>query len=69
MLAGLFAITIALGPWYYMDYAFYCIMIAASFDLFDGLIARLLKQSAFGKEFDSICDVVSFGVAPAVTYV
>jgi CDP-diacylglycerol--serine O-phosphatidyltransferase len=50
-----------------MDYAFYCIMIAASFDLFDGLIARLLKaQSAFGKEFDSICDVVSFGVAPAV---
>ena len=67
MLAGLCAIVITLGPWYYIEYAFYCILIAAAFDLFDGMVARLLKaQSAFGKEFDSLCDVVSFGVAPAV---
>jgi len=67
MLSGLSAIVIALGPWYYIEYAFYFILIAAAFDLFDGIVARLLKaQSAFGKEFDSLCDVVSFGVAPAI---
>ena len=67
MLAGLCAIVISLGQWYYIEYAFYCILIAATFDLFDGMVARMLKaQSAFGKEFDSLCDVVSFGVTPAV---
>lgn len=67
MLSGLSAIVIALGPWYYIEYAFYFILIAAAFDLFDGMVARLLKaHSVFGKEFDSLCDVVSFGVAPAI---
>ncbi len=37
------------------------------FDLFDGRVARLTRtQSAFGVEFDSLADLVSFGVAPAV---
>jgi CDP-diacylglycerol--serine O-phosphatidyltransferase len=37
------------------------------FDLFDGRVARMTKtQSAFGVEFDSLADLVSFGVAPAV---
>lgn len=36
-------------------------------DMFDGLLARLLKvQSAFGAELDSLADVISFGVAPAL---
>jgi len=39
------------------------------FDVIDGLVARLLKvQSQFGKELDSLADLVSFGVAPAYLY-
>jgi len=67
MLSGLCALLITLGPWYYIESAFYCILLAAAFDLFDGMVARMLKvQSDFGKEFDSLSDVVSFGVAPAM---
>lgn len=46
------------------------IIISAVFDFFDGFVARLLKvNSAIGKELDSLSDVVSFGVAPAmITY-
>ena len=43
------------------------IFIAAIFDTFDGLLARALgATSEFGKEYDSIADVVTFGAAPAV---
>lgn len=43
------------------------ILIAAIFDTFDGMIARQLgATSEFGKEYDSLADVVTFGVAPAV---
>lgn len=43
------------------------LLIAAVFDTFDGLIARQLKAtSEFGKEYDSLADVVTFGAAPAV---
>ncbi len=39
------------------------------FDVIDGVIARILKvQSQFGKELDSLADLVSFGVAPAFLY-
>lgn len=39
------------------------------FDVIDGVIARILKvQSQFGKELDSLADLVSFGVAPAYLY-
>lgn len=42
------------------------IIAAASFDLLDGIIARLLNTSSrFGVELDSLSDVVSFGAAPA----
>ena len=42
------------------------IVIAAILDLFDGTVARLTKTaSEFGIEFDSLADVISFGVAPA----
>lgn len=43
------------------------IFFAAIFDTFDGFIARALgATSEFGKEYDSLADVVTFGVAPAV---
>lgn len=42
------------------------ILLAAVFDFFDGMVARLLNvKSEIGKELDSLSDVVSFGVAPA----
>jgi len=43
------------------------IFLAAFFDFFDGFFARLLKAySNIGKELDSLADLISFGVAPAV---
>lgn len=42
------------------------ILLAAFFDFFDGLAARLLGVSSeIGKQLDSLADVVSFGVAPS----
>ena len=47
--------------------AFYFIIIAAIFDFFDGMVARLLGvQSPIGKELDSLADMVSFGLLPAL---
>jgi len=43
------------------------IIFALFFDMLDGRVARLTKtQSAFGLQIDSLADVVSFGVAPAM---
>jgi CDP-diacylglycerol--serine O-phosphatidyltransferase len=44
-----------------------CLIFAAMiFDALDGYVARLSRSaSEFGKELDSLCDVISFGVAPA----
>lgn len=45
------------------------LVFAAFFDLFDGAAARALGvTSEIGKELDSLCDMVSFGVAPALLY-
>src|SRR5213078_4273465 len=42
------------------------ILLACIFDLLDGRLARMGgAESPFGREFDSLADVVSFGVAPA----
>jgi CDP-diacylglycerol--serine O-phosphatidyltransferase len=47
--------------------AIVCILAACIFDALDGRVARLGgNESAFGREFDSIADIVSFGVAPAL---
>ena len=47
--------------------ASWLILAAMVFDFLDGFSARLLNAySEIGKEFDSLADVVSFGVAPAV---
>jgi CDP-diacylglycerol--serine O-phosphatidyltransferase len=42
------------------------ILFAMVFDMLDGYVARLTKTASdFGGELDSLCDVVSFGIAPA----
>lgn len=47
--------------------AVWFIIAAVGFDSLDGRLARLGgRESLFGREFDSIADVVSFGVAPAL---
>ncbi len=46
----------------------YFIWAACVFDFFDGFVARMLKvSSSIGKELDSLADMVSFGVLPAMT--
>src|SRR5215203_2136508 len=45
----------------------YFVWAACIFDFFDGFAARLLKiSSPIGKELDSLADMVSFGVLPAL---
>ena len=49
-----------------IENAIYLILAAFAFDFFDGRVARVMKkESPFGREFDSLADIVSFGVAPA----
>jgi len=43
------------------------IFFGTMFDMFDGRVARLTRtQSEFGREFDSLADVITFGVAPGI---
>ncbi|MDR1312361.1 MAG: CDP-diacylglycerol--serine O-phosphatidyltransferase [Deltaproteobacteria bacterium] len=47
--------------------AAWAIFLAAVFDTLDGTVARMTRTtSRFGVEYDSLCDLVSFGVAPSV---
>jgi len=47
--------------------AIYFILGACVFDLLDGRVARMGgNESPFGREFDSLADIVSFGIAPAL---
>ena len=49
--------------------SFYLVLIGIAFDFVDGFSARMLKvPSAFGKELDSLADMVSFGVVPGFLY-
>lgn len=51
----------------YYEYAILLIFGSCLFDLLDGRLARMGGQdSAFGREFDSIADIISFGMAPAM---
>ncbi|HKO13577.1 MAG TPA: CDP-diacylglycerol--serine O-phosphatidyltransferase [Acidobacteriaceae bacterium] len=69
--AGFFAIMqslegSALEP-HHFDYAAVAIGLAIPFDALDGRIARMTNtESDFGRELDSLADVVTFGVAPAI---
>lgn len=50
-----------------LQWTWICIGCAALFDFADGACARLLHAySELGKQLDSLCDLVSFGVAPAI---
>jgi len=50
-----------------LEWAGWCILGAAIFDFFDGFVARLLNApSEIGKQLDSLCDLVSFGVLPGL---
>ncbi|AWI08698.1 CDP-diacylglycerol--serine O-phosphatidyltransferase [Ereboglobus luteus] len=51
----------------YYRFAVFLILGAAVFDSLDGRLARMGgRESLFGAEFDSLADVVSFGIAPAM---
>jgi CDP-diacylglycerol--serine O-phosphatidyltransferase len=52
---------------HHFDYAALAIGFAIPFDALDGRIARMTNTtSAFGKELDSLADVITFGVAPSI---
>jgi CDP-diacylglycerol--serine O-phosphatidyltransferase len=54
------------APYDNIRQALFFILLACIFDLLDGRVARMGgHESPFGREFDSLADVVSFGVAPA----
>ena len=49
-----------------LGYAAWLIVLAAFFDLLDGMMARLTHSaSEFGVQLDSLADIVSFGIAPS----
>jgi CDP-diacylglycerol--serine O-phosphatidyltransferase len=51
------------------ELAAWTILIAVVLDSLDGRIARMTHTtSKFGAEYDSLCDLVTFGVAPAILY-
>lgn len=69
--AGFYAILQAMQgsaqEYYHFDFAAIAIGIAVLCDGLDGTIARLTNTASdFGRELDSLADVVTFGVAPAV---
>ena len=62
-----FHLTETFGSLSGIELAFICIGAAAVFDFCDGLAARVLKAySEMGKQLDSLSDLISFGVAPAM---
>ncbi len=65
LFAGFYAIVAAMGERF--ESSAVAIFIAMVLDGMDGRIARLTNtQSAFGAEYDSLSDMVSFGLAPAL---
>jgi len=65
LFAGFYALIAAIQGKY--ELAAWAIIAAAVFDMLDGRVARLLHaETDFGAELDSLCDMTSFGLAPAV---
>ncbi len=61
---GFYAFIAVFNDQHYV--AAWAIVVALIFDVLDGRIARLTKTtSAFGAQYDSLADVISFGMAPA----
>jgi len=69
LFAGFYAVVQAMNGQY--EVAAIAIFLAMVFDGMDGRVARLTHtESAFGEQYDSLADMTSFGIAPAlVTYV
>jgi CDP-diacylglycerol--serine O-phosphatidyltransferase len=62
---GLFSLIMSMNGLYRCSALL--IFAAAGFDFFDGRVARMLRVSSpIGAQLDSLSDVVSFGVAPAI---
>ncbi|HLB75385.1 MAG TPA: CDP-alcohol phosphatidyltransferase family protein [Sedimentisphaerales bacterium] len=56
----------SVGPYSCFGIAGYLIILAMVADMLDGRLARMSQNtSSFGGQLDSLCDIVSFGVAPA----
>jgi len=68
LLCGYYAVVASLaGSWEDFDHAAKAIGLAILFDSLDGRVARMTgTNTEFGVQFDSLADVVSFGIAPAV---
>lgn len=65
LFAGFYAIVMAMNGRF--EHAAIAIFVAMFFDGMDGRVARLTNsQSAFGEQYDSLADVLSFGAAPAL---
>lgn len=65
MFAGYFAIIASIQGKF--ETACLCIFIAALLDALDGRVARLTNtQTEFGEQYDSLSDLISFGVAPSL---
>lgn len=65
LFAGFYAIVQAMNNRF--EHAAVAIFVAMVLDGLDGRVARMTRtQSAFGAEFDSLSDMVSFGVAPSL---
>jgi len=61
---GFYSFIAALNDKYFI--AAWAIVFAIIFDILDGRVARMTKTtSAFGMQYDSLADVISFGMAPA----
>lgn len=66
LLSGVAAVVLTLR-YDQPEWAAWCVVLAAVFDFFDGLVARALGVSSpIGKDLDSLADVISFGLAPSV---
>ena len=68
LLCGFYAVLATLqGGAEQFDAAAKAIGFAILFDAFDGFVARITHTNTeFGKQFDSLADMVSFGIAPSV---
>lgn len=65
LFSGFYAIISAINGLFF--YAAVALLVSAVFDGLDGRVARMTgTTSLFGKEYDSLCDLVAFGVAPAI---
>ncbi len=65
LFCGFYAIVSAINSEF--KTAAIAILVASIFDALDGRVARMTRStSQFGAELDSLCDMVSFGVSPAV---